>query len=371
MGNQPTAINYYNQALEKDKDYIDALVAKALLSDIPEQTLQSLCQKYNKEPLPKYELSRFYIEHNQYAKALPLAEKIHQAFPNTPQFCYILGQIEEHINEKDKAEQLYRQAIRLNPKYIDALNALAALLSRKSCYQEAEQLFKEVMNLSPQNIAARINYADMLYQSYPDNIFARHFNQDNVDKEYSAKLFDNFAPTYEKTLENIQYNLPQEIQNTIGVPKGLIIDLGCGTGKIAERLKSADNTFIGVDISQKMLDIAQTKGLYKELICADILNWLKSNLPQQTSLIIAADVFCYIKDLSEIIQACAPYPLCFSIEKSSTDKTEFSATGRYQHAAGEINHLLTKNRYSKINQKLITLRQEDNKNVDGLIFTAE
>ena len=457
MGNQPTAINYYNQALEKDKDYIDALVAKALLSDIPEQTLQSLCQKYNKEPLPKYELSRFYIEHNQYAKALPLAEEIHQAFPNTPQFCYILGQIEEHINEKDKAEQLYRQAIRLNPKYIDALNALAALLSRKSCYQEAEQLFKEVMNLSPQNIAARINYADMLYhagrlqeaveryhealplapnspelsnnfgiilkdlgeyeealglffnalgkyknndsvsiniaetltklaiqdsqkaqeiaknwqKSYPNNIFARHFNQDNVDKEYSAKLFDNFAPTYEKTLENIQYNLPQEIQNTIGVPKGLIIDLGCGTGKIAERLKSADNTFIGVDISQKMLDIAQTKGLYKELICADILNWLKVKLPKQTSLIIAADVFCYIKDLSEIIQACAPYPLCFSIEKSSTDKTEFSATGRYQHATSEINHLLTKNGYSKINQKLITLRQEDNKNVDGLIFTAE
>ena len=120
-----------------------------------------------------------------------------------------------------------------------------------------------------------------------------------------------------------------------------------------------------------MLDIAQTKGLYKELICADILNWLKVKLPKQTSLIIAADVFCYIKDLSEIIQACAPYPLCFSIEKSSTDKTEFSATGRYQHAAGEINHLLTKNGYSKINQKLITLRQEDNKNVDGLIFTAE
>ena len=457
MGNQPTAINYYNKALEKDKDYIDALVAKALLSDAPEQTLLSLCKQYNKETLPKYELSCFYIERKQFNKALPLAEEIYQAFPDTPEFCYILGQAEENINNKDRAEELYRQAIKLNPKYIDALNALAALLSRKSSYQEAEVLFKEVMNLSPQNIAARINYADMLYhagrlqeaveryhealplapdspelsnnfgiilkdlgeyeealglffnalskyqnndavsiniaetltklaaqnsqkaqeiaknwqKSYPDNIFARHFNQDNVDKEYSTKLFDNFAPTYEKTLQNIKYNLPQEIQNTLGSPKGLIIDLGCGTGKIAERLKSADNTFIGIDISQKMLDIAEPKDLYEELICADILSWLKAKLPKQTSLIIAADVFCYIKDLSEIIQACAPYPLCFSIEKSATDKTEFSITGRYQHAPNEIKHLLIKNGYSKINQKLITLRQEDNTNVDGLIFTAE
>ena len=93
----------------------------------------------------------------------------------------------------------------------------------------------------------------LLVQSLLYDIGQLSIPYDNVDKEYSTKLFDNFAPTYEKTLQNIKYNLPQEIQNTLGSPKGLIIDLGCGTGKIAERLKSADNTFIGIDISQKML----------------------------------------------------------------------------------------------------------------------
>ena len=192
----------------------------------------------------------------------------------------------------------------------------------------------------------------------------------NIADDGWCKLFDNFASTYEKTLNKIKYNIPNELKKILNSPKGLIIDLGCGTGLVAQELKSADNTFIGIDISPAMLKIAETKKLYKELICTDITNWLKKSLPQNTNLIIAADVFCYMKDLSEIIKTCAPYPLCFTIEKSPSGKTELSASGRYQHSPQGINDLLRQNGYADIIQKKINLRQEDQTNVEGLIFFA-
>ena len=226
------------------------------------------------------------------------------------------------------------------------------------------------LNVAAQGREKAQEIAKNWLKSYPNNIFARHFNQEDVDKEYASKLFDNFASTYEKTLNKIKYNIPNELKKILNSPKGLIIDLGCGTGLVAQELKSADNTFIGIDISPAMLKIAETKKLYKELICTDITNWLKKSLPQNTNLIIAADVFCYMKDLSEIIKTCAPYPLCFTIEKSPSGKTELSASGRYQHSPQGINDLLRQNGYADIIQKKINLRQEDQTNVEGLIFFA-
>ena len=456
LNNLPTAINYFDKALNLDNNYIEPQIEKALLSSTPQTELEKLNKLYPKSAQILYHLSRIFYFNQDNENALYFAQQAYDQAPTEPQYCFNLGLCKEATDNITEAENLYRQAIKNAKKYIDAYNALAALLSRQKRFNEAEALFKEVMNLSPQNIAAGINYADMLYRagrlqeaveryhdilplapnspelsnnfgiilkdlgdyeealglffnalskqkscdeisiniaetltllarkapkkaqeiaknwlkSYPNNIFARHFNQEDVDKEYASKLFDNFASTYEKTLNKIKYNIPNELKKILNSPKGLIIDLGCGTGLVAQELKSADNTFIGIDISPSMLKIAETKKLYKELICTDITNWLKKSLPQNTNLIIAADVFCYMKDLSEIIKTCAPYPLCFTIEKSPSGKTELSASGRYQHSPQGINDLLRQNGYADIIQKKINLRQEDQTNVEGLIFFA-
>ena len=48
-----------------------------------------------------------------------------------------------------------------------------------------------------------------------------------------------------------------------------ILDAGAGTGMVAKLLVERDYTNIdALDISQKMLDIAEKKGIYKRLICA-------------------------------------------------------------------------------------------------------
>ncbi len=50
-----------------------------------------------------------------------------------------------------------------------------------------------------------------------------------------------------------------------------IIDLGCGTGQVAARLKTHGIALIdGLDLSPEMLEVARGKGLYRELIAADL-----------------------------------------------------------------------------------------------------
>lgn len=50
-----------------------------------------------------------------------------------------------------------------------------------------------------------------------------------------------------------------------------IIDLGCGTGQVAARLKIHGIALIdGLDFSPEMLEVARGKGLYRELIAADL-----------------------------------------------------------------------------------------------------
>ena len=448
------AQNCFHKALELDPNYLEAKIELAKDSFNPQEEMLKLEQEYPESPLPAYWLSILYQDTN---KALEKAKKAYEIAPTCPEFCLNLAEIYADIQEDEKAETYFRQALTNNPKMLEAHNGLAALLTRTQRYKEAEQEFHEALNLSPDNAAAKINYADMLYRagrlqeaveryheavqlapnspeicnnfgiiqkdmgeyeealalffkalsaqpnrdeisinisetltllaekdkkkaqeiaanwlnSYPNNVFARHWSEtENNSSQYSQKLFDNFAETYEQTLKNINYALPQELENIIGHPEGTILELGCGTGLIAQMLKTPQNTFIGIDISEKMIEKAKAKHIYKELITADILPWLQKN-PPKVDLIIAADVFCYFADLEDIIKFCAPNKLCFSVEKTNNYPYEKQPNGRYKHHQEYISNLLNKYGYYKVKQKLITLRQENGKNVEGLIFTTQ
>lgn len=87
-----------------------------------------------------------------------------------------------------------------------------------------------------------------------------------------------------------------------------ILDLGCGTGLAGAWLKDYAKTLIGVDISEAMLSVARKKGLYQELYelplldyFNDIVSVVNSSILNTFDVIVAADVFAYIGDLSEII----------------------------------------------------------------------
>lgn len=75
------------------------------------------------------------------------------------------------------------------------------------------------------------------------------------------EAYSGFAEVYDLFMDNVPYEewshyLMQILKNN-GITDGLVLDLGCGTGKITRLLSKAGYDMIGVDISEEMLSIAR------------------------------------------------------------------------------------------------------------------
>ncbi len=59
-----------------------------------------------------------------------------------------------------------------------------------------------------------------------------------------------------------------------GTAMAPILDVGAGTGLVAEKLSGEDLVIDAIDISREMLDVAGAKGLYRDRIVADLTRFL-------------------------------------------------------------------------------------------------
>ena len=79
------------------------------------------------------------------------------------------------------------------------------------------------------------------------------------------------------------------------------IDLGCGTGLAAARLRREVDHFIGIDLSPRMIERARATGLYAELEVADMVQGLRGRPDASADLILAADAMVYVADLAPLL----------------------------------------------------------------------
>lgn len=334
-----------------------------------------------------------------------------------------------HTNNAEEAEKMYRRAIELAPNNFDARLNFAALLQNQNRLSEALEeyrqaaiiapkapevsnnlgmlqrglddlpqaldLFLNAFTLAPDNTEYALNVAETLImlhrnrpeaaekiaaqwlQSFPENDFAKHINAafkgENIGNnfEYSRRLFDLFAENYEQTMQELNYNLPAEMAAMLGSVTGTIIDLGCGTGLLGEKLKNEQNTLTGIDISAQMLQKTAEKNVYAKLEQADILEYSR-NMPE-ADLVTAADVIGYIGDLSALIQNIFPRPFAFSAAVDKTIGNNFKLTdgGRYIYKPDYIRQTLQTAGYNNIAEQTTVLRKENGSNVNGIIFYAK
>ena len=398
--NFPEALNQALKALELDTQSPEIIVNAAGLynrrhDDVNAEKLYRRALELDSRSVPALVglasvLSRkkdFASAEPLYKQALDLSPKDIDALINYADMLYHAGRLLEAL-------ETCRQAVILAPHRPEISNNLGIIQKDLKEYDEALGLFFNALEKDRTCGEYAVNIAETLVlmhrdtpdkalqiaqnwvKNYPENPLAHHTlasfggSSPAYDSAYSHIFFDNFASGYEETLSHLNYCLPQKIKQLLGTVKGTVLDLGCGTGLIAETLASADNHFIGVDISSQMLEIARSKQLYRELINQDILAYLQSRPLPRPDLIIAADVFCYMAELGPVFNLCAPCPLCFSIEKGTANSSCLMPSGRYTHHPDYIKHLLTSAGYSKINQYDIILRQENHQDVPGLIYIA-
>lgn len=75
--------------------------------------------------------------------------------------------------------------------------------------------------------------------------------------------YTGFAEVYDLFMDQVPYEKWSrritEILKEYGIPDGLVLDLGCGTGSMTELLAGAGYDMIGVDASEEMLELAYEK----------------------------------------------------------------------------------------------------------------
>lgn len=323
----------------------------------------------------------------RYKRVIELESNNFDAHNNYAEMLQRQGRLSEALEE-------YRAAVIINPVSAEVCNNLGLILRDLGEYDEAlgllfnalahkpEQeetsvnLSETLILLSRQDVDKAKKIADNWLKQMPDNAFARQtaaaLRGENVENNqiYSEKLFDNFADNYELVIKNLGYSVPAAMRRIAGDVKGAVADLGCGTGLVAEALKTPENRFIGVDISQKMLDAAAQKGLYDKLIKADIRDFLQNN--NEFDWAIAADVFGYIGELSATIEALKNKKILFSIEVSDQEANySIMPNGRYKHNPQYVEKLLRENGFGRITKEELVLRTENGKPVKGMIFKGE
>ncbi|KAG5182508.1 hypothetical protein JKP88DRAFT_354645 [Tribonema minus] len=84
-----------------------------------------------------------------------------------------------------------------------------------------------------------------------------------------------------------------------------VLDLGCGTGLCGSWLKDYAAEAVGVDISQRMVDMATKKGCYTRLVRADMEEFLATAPDESYDLVVAADSLQYVGDLSAVFPQVA------------------------------------------------------------------
>jgi len=90
------------------------------------------------------------------------------------------------------------------------------------------------------------------------------------------QLYADWAETYDADFASkMAFRLPAEVATAFLAakpPEGPVLDVGAGTGLVAEALRTGGfaGNIDAVDLSRAMLDVAARKGVYRDLIEADI-----------------------------------------------------------------------------------------------------
>lgn len=272
------------------------------------------------------------------------------------------------------AAESYRRAIALKADYVEAHNNLGSVLQLQGRVEAALASYRHAVALDPDFAQPYLNLGRLLADAGDRagaadcyrHAIARGIDGDSfqhllsaLDGEttarapaaYTRNLFDGFAADFDRRLvEDLDYQLPAVLAARIRALQPRrdlrVLDLGCGTGLCGDALAGCCAVLTGVDLSAAMLEKARARGLYHALIEADVVAWLQggSLAGQQQDVVIAADVFIYIGDLSALFAAAAAALtsgglFVFSIEVTEEQDYRLQPSGRYAQSRQYISRL--------------------------------
>ncbi|OAB61871.1 hypothetical protein AY599_23740 [Leptolyngbya valderiana BDU 20041] len=335
----------------------------------------------------------------QAQQAEQVLERALEVHPDQPALTLLLGHARKAQDRSDEAEDSYRRFDRQGRRLVEQAEALT-LSGRLT---EAEHQYRQLVATQPGNAAAHSGLGRLMLRMgrteeavrclqqalklQPDDPTSRHFLSvasgepaARAHPDYVRALFDDYAENFDTDLtQTLGYRIPEELASRledVGADLRRVLDLGCGTGLMAEALCDRLGTIDGVDLSPKMLAQARQRERYRELAQADILTYLDRTEGQWTT-VLAADVLVYVGELDELARQLARRLepggwFAFSIELSDAESGRLDPhSGRFQHHPDGVDRVLQAHGFLSPRWTLTSIRQEFGKRIPGAIGLAQ
>lgn len=334
-----------------------------------------------------------------YRRAIELDPQHADAYNN-------LGALLRAQGHPAQAHDAYLKAIELNPEHVDAYNNLGNLFSGQGKTNQAVACYCKAITLMPNHPEAKrllgiayctlgqIDKAAGIFAQWikdePDNPIAHHLyaasSQQNVPARasdaYIESTFDGFAESFEAKLGKLGYRAPELVVAALAAACSTparqltVLDAGCGTGLCGPLIAPYARRLIGVDLSSGMLQRARARGIYDELVKAELQDFLADHV-DEFDIIISADTLVYFGALERVFHTAfrALKPgglLAFSVEEGhdAANGYQINPHGRYSHERSYLRRAMAQVGFEEMAVKAAELRKEGGKPVAGLVVSG-
>jgi predicted TPR repeat methyltransferase len=326
-----------------------------------------------------------------------------EQFPDDPLIHNNLGRLYESIGRIEESERHFHRSVELQPGHATPHCNLGRILLGVGKLQAALREFEAAIAIDADNYEGHfgrgqtlveLNDTQAALESFrvavrinPEPSIAKHYiaslGGDDAgardSHDYVAGLFDHYADKFDNDLvTGLKYKTPdvlyqalQPLLTKTGASYD-ILDLGCGTGLCGPLFRSHARHMTGIDLSSQMIEKARERAVYDELAVEDVVSSMQ-RAPQGYDLIIAADVFVYIGDLSAVFREARSSLrgdglFAFSTETCDGSGFRIRSSGRHAHSKEYINHLAIEFNFTPISASNCDLRMEYGKPVKGAVY---
>jgi len=270
---------------------------------------------------------------------------------------------------------------------IEEDDALAQAYNRGLALQKsgdlkgAEQAFRQVLALDPEDTGgASVRLAAIGADAAPEK----------MPDAYVATLFDQHADVFDEILvDELGYCVPLLLRDLIqrlgAGPFERLLDLGCGTGLTGMALSDCTSHRTGVDLSEKIVELAFDREVYDDLYVGEAVEFLadfeeEDGARPNWDLIAATDVFPYLGAVEPFLENAAGRLtpggfLAFSTETLPDEVLNgrsymVGPKNRFAQAEGYIRTSLEATGFECLAMEPITVRLEEGDPVPGHLVIA-
>jgi predicted TPR repeat methyltransferase len=277
----------------------------------------------------------------------------------------------------EAAADLARQVLELAPAFAPAHALLGRASAALGAGAQAVEALRRALALEPEDaLGVRVDLARL--GALPSD--------GAITDGYVRALFDDYAPRFDRHLtRGLAYRGPELIADALrracskqirDFRFGLALDLGCGTGLMAQALDGLCSSMEGVDLSPRMLERAHKTRLYDALHEGELVSFLKGRTPGEADLVAAADVFVYMAALDGVFREAHRVLrreglFAFTVQAHDGEGFILGADARYAHGEPYLRDLADASGFTILILERVSTREDRGQPVPGFLAVLQ